>query len=313
MLYLIGEVNDMYKTILDKINEFEKVIIIPHIRPDGDCLGSSFGLKYIIEDMGKTAHVVGHHSSDTGWMGEISELSDEDFKGALAISVDTGSVDRMIDKRAELADFFIRIDHHPHVEFFGDIDYVDSEKPSTCTIITDMARDLNISLSTKAAECLFFGTVTDTGRFKHKGVDQNTHLNAGYLLDHGVDITKVYNSVYLKDLSRLELDKFVLNNIQTTDDFIYVKITEENMKEIGITKDDAGNAISKLENIKGFPVWAVFYELDGMIRGRLRSRGPVINGLAQKWRGGGHALASGLTLHSWEELDQFISDLNEIK
>ena len=303
----------MYETILNKIKEFERVILIPHIRPDGDCLGSSFGLKYILEDLGKEAHVIGNHSSDTGWMGEISNLSDADFKGALAISLDTGSKDRMIDTRAHLADFFIRIDHHPHVEFFGDIDYVDSDKPSTCTIITDMARTLDLPVSTKAAECLFFGTVTDTGRFKHKGVDQNTHINAGYLLDLGVDLTKVYDSVYLKDFSRLNLDKFVLNNIETSGDFIYVKITEENMKEIGITKDDAGNAISKLENIKGYPLWAVFYELDGMIRGRLRSRGKTINGLAAKYRGGGHALASGLTLHSWEELNQFLVDLSEIK
>jgi len=304
----------MYKQIIEKIKQYETIIIIPHIRPDGDCLGSSFGLKQAIEEnFDKVAHVVGEHSSDSSWMGEISELNDSDFKGALAISLDTGSKDRMIDQRADLADFFIRIDHHPHVDHFGDIDYVDSNKPSTCTIITDMLRVEELTISTQGAECLFFGTVTDTGRFKHKGVDTNTHINAGFLLDNGVDIHKVFNHIYLKDLSRLTLDKFVLNNLKQTDfGFLYVTITKDDMAELGITKDDAGNAISKLENIKGYPVWAVFYELDDVIRGRLRSRGPVINGIAANFRGGGHALASGLTLHNWDELNLFMEELKNV-
>ncbi len=300
----------MYKQIIEKINQFEKIIVIPHVRPDGDCLGAAFGLKYILEELGKEAHVVGEHSKDSEWMGEISTLKDSEFKNALVISVDTGSKDRMIDARADLGDYFIRIDHHPHVDYFGDIDCVDSEKPSTCTIVTDMFRELEIDIPKKAAEALFFGTVTDTGRFRHKGVNQNTYINAGHLLRNDIDITEIYNHVYLKDISRLELDKYVLNNFKTTDfGFIYIKITEKDMKSVGITKDDAGNAISKLENIDGYPVWAVFYELDGAIRGRLRSRGPVINGLAADYRGGGHALASGLTLLSWDELPKFLTDL----
>lgn len=304
----------MYKDIIEKIKQFNKVIIIPHIRPDGDCLGSSFGLKYVLEENFKIeAHVVGEHASDTEWMGEISTLDDSAFTDALVISLDTGSKDRMIDKRSYLGAYFIRIDHHPHVDYFGDIDYVDSNKPSTCTIITDMMRELNIQLSTQAAECLFYGTVTDTGRFKHKGVDENTHINAAYLLDFGVDIDKVYNSIYLKDINRLKLDQFVLNNLQVTDfGFLYVKITKKDMEELGIDKNDAGNAISKLENIKGYPVWAVFYELDDAIRGRLRSRGPVINKIAAQYRGGGHALASGLTLLKWDELDSLLEEIKKV-
>lgn len=304
----------MYKDIIEKIKQFNKVIIIPHIRPDGDCLGSSFGLKYVLEENFKIeAHVVGEHASDTEWMGEISTLDDSAFTDALVISLDTGSKDRMIDKRSYLGAYLIRIDHHPHVDFFGDIDYVDSDKPSTCTIITDMMRELEIPLSTQAAECLFYGTVTDTGRFKHKGVDENTHINAAYLLDFGVDIDKVYNSIYLKDINRLKLDQFVLNNLQVTDfGFLYVKITKKDMEELGIDKNDAGNAISKLENIKGYPVWAVFYELDDAIRGRLRSRGPVINKIAAQYRGGGHALASGLTLLKWDELDSLLEEIKKV-
>lgn len=313
MIVLYGGAK-MYKEILNKIKEYNKIIIIPHIRPDGDCLGSAFGLKYIVEEIfDKEVHVIGHHAADTQWLGEISTLNDEDFEGALVFSVDTGSVDRMIDKRAELGDFFIRIDHHPHVEHFGDIDYVDSSKPSTCTIITDMFRELELPIPKKASECLFFGTVTDTGRFKHKGVDQNTYVNAGYLLNNDIDLTEIYNHIYLKDISRLKLDKFVLNNFETTEfGFIYIKITTTDMKSLGLTTEDAGNAISKLENIIDYPVWAVLYELDGKIRGRLRSRGPVINEVAAMFQGGGHAMASGLTLNNWDELPSLLDEIQKV-
>lgn len=301
----------MYKKILDKIKEAKKVIIIPHVRPDGDCLGSAFGLKYMIEEnFGIEAHVAGGHSKDSDWMGPINMLSDSDFKNSLIISVDTGSQDRMIDKRADLGDFLIRIDHHPHVDYFGDIDFVASSMPSTCSIVTDLIRMSNLTISTLGAECLFFGTVTDTGRFRHPGVDALTHLNAAFLHEQGIDIGKIYSHIYVKDISRLELDKYVLNNLKYTDSgFLFVTIKASDMEELGINIDEAGNAISKLENIEGYPVWSVLYELDGKIRGRLRSRGPIINKLAAKWNGGGHAMASGFTLDSWRDLDSFLEDL----
>ena len=314
MLVLIERGGILYKQIVETIKQAQKVILIPHVRPDGDCLGSSFGLKYAIEEnFGIEAHVVGEHSKDSNWMGDISELSDSDFADALVISLDTGSKDRMIDSRGELGKFFIRIDHHPHVDYFGDIDHVDSSMASCCSIVTDMIRTSGLKLNDLAAKCLFFGTVTDTGRFKYPSVTSLTHINAAFLLEYNVDIQDVFDRIYLKDITRLNLDKFVLNNLQSTESgFLYVSITVADMKALKINKDDAGNAISKLENIEGYPVWAVFYELDGEIRGRLRSRGPSINGLAAKYRGGGHALASGLTLHSWDELDSFKTDLDVI-
>jgi len=301
--------------ILKKINQFDNIIIIPHIRPDGDCLGSSFGLKHTIENLyaNKKVHVIGNHSRDTQWMGEISEVTDELFKESLIISVDTGSLDRAIDKRILTGKYLIRIDHHPRVDFFGDIDYVNSDFPSTCTIITDIFRTSKIKIPVLAAECLFFGTITDTGRFKHRGVNANTHVNSAYLLETGMDSIKIFNYIYLKDINTLKLDKYVLNNFKfTKNGTLYLTITKDTIKKLNIDYEQAGNTISKLENIIDYPVWAVFYEIDEEIRGRIRSRGPIINEIAAKYRGGGHVLASGITLHHWNELEYILNDLDEV-
>lgn len=303
----------MKEKILKKIEEFDSIIIIPHIRPDGDCMGSSFGLKYTIENIypEKKVYIAGYHSRDTGFMGETSTLTDDLFNESIVISLDTGSLDRVIDKRILTGKYVIRIDHHPHVEHFGDLEYIDSSFPSTCSILTNMFREMNIKIPQKAAECLFFGTVTDTGRFKHRGVNANTHINAAYLLDTGIDTSKIFNYVYLKELNTLKLDGYVLNNLKFTENgVIYITLTSDIIDEFEIDKEQAGNTISKLENIIGYPVWAVFYELEDKVRVRLRSRGPIINDIASNFRGGGHQLASGATLNSWDELDIILEQLD---
>lgn len=303
----------MKQKILKKINDFDNIIIIPHIRPDGDCMGSSFGLKHTIESIhpGKNVYVLGNHSHDSGFMGETSTLHDDLFKESLVISLDTGSLDRVADKRILTGKYVIRIDHHPHVEHFGDLEYIESKFPSTCTIITNLFREMNIEIPKMAAECLFFGTVTDTGRFKHRGVNANTHINAAYLLETGIDTDKIFNYVYLKELKSLQIDGYVLNNLKFTDSgVIYITLTTDILNEYGIDKEQAGNTISKLENIKGYPIWAVFYEIGESIRARLRSRGPIVNDIASNFKGGGHQLAAGATLQSWDELNTILEQLD---
>jgi len=305
----------MRRKILDKIAEFDDIIIIPHIRPDGDCFGASFGLKYIIEDMhpDKRIYVVGTHYRDTTFMGETVEVPDELFPKSLVISVDTGSLDRVYDQRVLNGAYVIRIDHHPHVEDYGDLQYIAPEFPSTCTIVTDICRKFEIPISQKAAECLYFGTVTDTGRFKFRGVNGNTHRNIGYLLDTNIDTDKLLFLIYSKDIETMRLDGKIFSMVENSPNgLLYLRLTKKGMKKLGITSEDAGKIISKLEYINEYPVWAVFYELDDkFIRGRLRSRGPVINEVAANYHGGGHSLAAGATLRTWKEVDSLVNDLDK--
>ena len=97
--------------IFNKIKDYNKIIIFPHARPDGDCIGTSFGLKNIIETSwpDKTVIVAGETSDFTSFLGRPETLKDEDFKGALAISVDTANEERIAEQRYKLCDELIKI------------------------------------------------------------------------------------------------------------------------------------------------------------------------------------------------------------
>ncbi|WP_343089359.1 DHH family phosphoesterase, partial [Methanocalculus natronophilus] len=102
------------KSIHEKIKEYKKIIILPHARPDGDCMGTAFGLKDIIESTypEKAVYVSGESSDFTQFIGTLDEIEDEVFKGALVIAVDTGNKERIADQRYDQGDFLIKIDHH---------------------------------------------------------------------------------------------------------------------------------------------------------------------------------------------------------
>ncbi len=89
-----------------------------------------------------------------------------------------------------------------------------------------------------------------------------------------------------------------------------IKLTKELLDEYQVSADETGQLVNVLGDVKGIKAWVFFIEEDDLIRVRLRSKGPVINEIAAKYNGGGHPLASGATVYSWEEADAVIHDLD---
>ena len=118
--------------IFNKIEEFDKIILHTHARPDGDCTGAAFGLKDIIKSSWpeKEVYVAGQTNDFVSFIGTPDELTDEQFTDALSIVVDTANSNRVGDMRFKMAKFVIKMDHHIFVEEFGDIDYVDTSRPA---------------------------------------------------------------------------------------------------------------------------------------------------------------------------------------
>jgi len=115
------KLQDIYATIKD----FNTIMIFPHKRPDGDAIGTSYGLKDIIMTTWpkKEVHVVGESTEFTSFIGIPEQLDDEAFDGALAIALDTANKNRLGDQGFTRCDKVIKIDHHIKVEEYGDIDY----------------------------------------------------------------------------------------------------------------------------------------------------------------------------------------------
>jgi phosphoesterase RecJ-like protein len=307
--------NNMRK-ILNKIKQYETIIIHGHKRPDGDCYGAQFGLKNIIQESfpEKHVYVVGQRSEFVDFVGKMDEISDDTYQNALSIVVDTAVVDRISDSRYTLGKEVIKIDHHIPIDQYGDIQWVDTSFPSCAQMISyfyyKYKKELKLTL--EGAIALYTGIVTDTGRFRFRGVTELTHQMAGMLISKGVDVEYIDNQLSTETLEMIALKGYVYSNFVTEKGFVYLKMTRDVINKYQVTDEQAASMVNLIGGIEGFPVWALFIEYPNEIRIRLRSNGPTIDKLANKWGGGGHQKAAGCRLNNWNELDQFIKDAEEV-
>jgi phosphoesterase RecJ-like protein len=305
----------MLNKILEKIKEYNKIIIFGHVRPDGDCIGSQMGLYYIIKESfpEKEVYVTGETSEYVSFLGKPELINDKLFKGALGISVDCPTIERLSDKRIALCDYKIKIDHHPDIEHFGDIEHV--ELISSCAeIIINLylENQNNLILSKNAALPLYVGILTDTGRFKYDSVKPETFNHAALLLSKGLDLQYIDNMLSVERLDVLKLRGYVLSNFKMTKNgFAYIVLTKEIVNKFNVSYEEAANEVSTISMIESCPMWAMFLETDTEIRIRLRSRGPIVNDLAALYHGGGHPKASGCRIKSFDELDLFLNDADK--
>lgn len=303
--------------ILELIKEYNTIIIHGHIRPDGDCIGSQFGLMHIINETfpEKKVYVTGNSSEYVSFLGKPELINDELFKDALSIIVDCPVSDRLSDTRYDKSKCSIKIDHHFDSEEYTDYEYIDYNATSTTQIITEFYLNFKneLKMNKLAATALYTGLLTDSGYFHNSNVTPKTFETAKILLEHGVDISYVNNNLNLETLSSIKLKSYCLNNFKTTDNgFAYMVLTKEQVDAFGVTDEVAASLITSISTIKECPVWALIIENDELIRIRLRSRGPAINELAKRYNGGGHKMASGGKLKNWRELDQFIIDSDNL-
>ena len=304
--------------ILQKIKEYNTIIIHGHVRPDGDCIGSQYGLYHILKASfpQKNIIITGATSDYVSFVGAPSILEDESlFENALSICVDCATSERLSDQRYVKSKYSIKIDHHIPVDDYGDYQYVDTTSPACSQIITEFYMKFSdqLIMNKEAALALYVGIYTDTGRFKFDSVNSRTFNAAALLLDNGVDLGYVDNNLSIETLKTLKLKGYALSNFKYTDNgFAYLVITRDIINEYEVTDEEAAALVSVISTIEFCPVWALFIEYPTEIRIRLRSRGPVINLLAEEYHGGGHAKASGASLSNWDELEGFVNKADKL-
>ena len=306
---------EIKKTILRKIGEYDRILIFRHIRPDGDCVGASKGLKAILKASfpEKEIYVADELNSEfLGFMGEDDGIPDDEMcKGSLAIVVDTSGEERVSNGQYAFCREIIKIDHHIDRTPFGDYSWVEAERSSVCEMITDFYSTFSdrLILTKEAAYYLYVGMVTDSGRFRYSGVNGETLRLAGILLDTGIDTENIYSNLYLVNYDYYKLLAHVYEIMQRTENgTAYLYISLEMQKKYNVSFEDASALVSNMDKIKGCICWIAFIEnpSDGSIRARVRSRFMESNTLAEQFGGGGHAMASGATLRNRDEVDSML-------
>lgn len=301
--------------ILEKIEENKTIIIHGHSRPDGDCYGAQFGLKDIIRNTypEKDVYVVGETSNYVSFVGTPDIIEDEVYKGALVIVVDTATEDRISDKRYNLGDYLIKIDHHIPVDDYGDLRWVDTTFPSCAQMIAYFYRTFSdkLKMSEIGARAMYTGILTDTGRFRYRGVSKLTHELAGLLVEEGADVVEIDNHLSKETMEEFKYKAHMLNTAKFDEGFVYNIVTEDLINKFGVSMEDASAAVNIYGGIEGYNVWFLAIEYPDEVRLRIRSNSIEIDKLANKFEGGGHKMASGARLNSMDELDDFLEEMRK--
>ena len=302
--------------IIDKIEEYNKIILFRHVRPDGDAVGSTKGLQRILRLTypEKDVRVIESDKAEyLAFLGaEDGSVSEDFYKDALAIVIDTGSVDRISNKCYALCRETVKIDHHIDDNPFGDVSWVEPERSSASEMIAlfyDTFRD-RLQIDKEAASYIYTGMVTDSGRFRFREVNSETMRLAGMLLDMGIDTEWIYTNLYVREAHTLRFQAEVYKKMKITENGVaYLHVTKKMQKKFSLSYEDAGAAVDYLDSIKGSLIWMVLIDTDdNKTRVRLRSRFAEVHGIATKYHGGGHACASGATVYSKAEMRALIAD-----
>ena len=309
---------NIYKKILKKIRKYNTIVIARHVGADPDALGSSLGLKQLIKDnfKGKNVYVIGNPASKFNYLGLLDKLPENiDNKNALLIVTDTP--DRRRVDGVDPLNFpnSIKIDHHPFMEKTCKIEWIDEDASSASQMILEFALEEELIISKETAEKLYIGIIADTNRFLFKYTTSKTFYLVSELLKQApINITELYDKLYLRDYREIKFKGYIAENFTITDNHVgYIIIKDEDLKKYSVDAATPGNIVSDFNHINEMLIWLTATEDKelGSYRISVRSRGPIINEVVSRFGGGGHIYASGARIKNEEEILDLVKALDK--
>ena len=295
----------MTKTLIQAIEEAEKIGITGHIRPDGDCIGSTVGLfNYVRKNYPEKKVMlfleqIPQEMKNVLDAPEVLNGEDYDIKFDLFVSLDSSSVDRLGPNQSLFENAGVRyvIDHHKTNTGFGDYNHVIPDASSCCEVLFDLLDYKKMDLGIAAP--IYLGIVHDTGVFKYSSTGRHTMEIAGMLLDLGVDSGRIIDGTfYEKSWAQNKLLALALNKAELYHDGFtaLTLITRDDLKSVGLTMNDTDGIVEQLRLTRGVEI-AVFIREDGddYYKLSLRSKNGLVDvsKIAVAYSGGGHLRAAG--------------------
>ena len=296
------------KEICQKLNEHQKMFIIPHINMDGDALGSAVALTRALRLIGKEAYILleDEIAANISFMAKDYCTMDQNIiEPDLSICIDCGQIDRFKEREEAFlkADETMCIDHHSTSKGIADYNYIDPASPATGQIVFQIVKELGITGDKEIGEAIFAAITTDTGNFQYSNTNKESFLIAAELMDWGIDTNHVTVEIYQNErLERILIENKVMGTLCTISDGkgAVAYVTQKMLEETGAEMSETEACVSKLRDIKGVEISAFIKEIgDGTCKVSMRAKtyGNVAK-IAEKYEGGGHTKAAGFTLHS---------------
>ena len=303
--------------ILEKIKEYDNIVIYRHVFPDPDSYGSQNALKDIIQNTypEKTVSLLGTHSKNLEYIGKMDSEPVIDLK-TLAIIVDVSNEDRVDNQSFRNCGYVIKIDHHkPFEGAFEDLTWIDTNYSSCSEMILDLylAKKDELNITKVGRKALFTGVIGDTGRFAY--LDNPTDIFKKLSeITFDLETKEIYANMYRRTKDDLKFLGYIYSNFKETENGVaYLKITADVLKQYNLETIKAVRMVNALQDCEGIKNWHFFAEKPetGEIMCEFRSNGPIVNDIAAKYGGGGHMLAAGATVANWDIVDSMIKDFDK--
>jgi phosphoesterase RecJ-like protein len=309
----------MLSQVVELIENKDRFAITSHIRPDGDSLGSSLGLFWLLRALDKDVEVI---------MRDLAPHSYQKLPGADSIRV-TPAVDRTYDGvfviecsdigRPGLIDlekqFVVNIDHHSTTELFGTVNWIDSTASAVGEMIYNLCKATGVRVTKEIAECVYTALLTDTGSFHYSNTTERTFKIASELVRTGVKPAKSAEAIFGSyHWSKIELLSQVLATAKRdeTGQVAWMRLTAAMQEQTKASDEDADGFVNYPLAVGEVEAAALFKECSpGVYRTSLRSKGDVnVAKIAELFGGGGHRNAAGCTLKGgWDEIEEQVVPL----
>ena len=303
----------------------QRVAVVGHRRPDGDCIGSQVAMVRVLRALGVEAFAVNESviPRRVNFLAEgipFYHGSAWNFTGEKVILVDCSDADRVGPEMAKaLPRPQANIDHHLSNKGFAEWDLVDSKASASAQIIAGLLIDCDLPMDPLTAQALWAGIVTDTGNFSYPSTTSEVLQMGAYLVKLGASPSLVAAQIYEREnLSRMKLLKVYLDRLLllAKDRAAIAWLEEKDFEKTGASYEDTEGLVNYGRSLEGVAISAFIERHDGEIKGSLRSSGEQyrMDLLAQRFGGGGHACAAGFTWQgSWEEfLSIFEEEIEKI-
>jgi len=296
-------------SIAKLIKKRDNFLLIGHIDFDADCIGSLFGLKWILDKLNKNSFVLlAEDIKDYDFLDIrendyqfFDEFKLEKNKNYNIIALDSGDADRLAQGKNYLDSFPVfNIDHHEDNTHFADYNYINPQKAAAALIVYDLANILEINIDKKIGEALLTGIIGDTGSFRYSNTNIDVLEVTTEIMKKGVNLYKINRMLYSRNSYKSVLFKgLALSTIKRSEDgkIAWVTASKDSFDKAGIGEIDSMSIVNYARDIKNVEVGISFTEKENEIKVSFRSNEYCkVNEIASKFSGGGHPRAAGCTI-----------------
>jgi len=307
---------EVLKRIYNEIKKYDTIYIVRHIGPDPDAVASQIAIRDSILSTfpNKKAYAIGANVAKFKYIGSLDKVSTFDYENSLIITLDVPNISRIDGLDLKKFKNIIKIDHHPFVEKFSNLEFIDENSCSTCEMLLDLINNTKLKMNIHIATSLLIGIISDSNRFLFNPCDDKILIKCANLISkYKIKLQNVYAMIYKKPMSEIRLMGYIASNLKVTrNKFAYIILENDIVKSFNADVSSASNMVNDFNNIEEFIVWMFVTkdEKNDIFKVNIRSRGPIINEIASRYNGGGHKFSSGARVKTMDELDDLINDLD---